>query len=178
MPVITTIIVALFRHILEVNFKEVNLIPDSCIDIHITEWRYKLGMPVDLDVVRSRVSDIKASIQELYRLTSKRYNELSIDEKYSIRYNIIVLVEALVALCSHIAVEELGKIPRSYRESVRTVAEYLNIPCIDDLEALVGLRNLLIHRYQIILDDKVYSFIKEDFKCLHRLVKEVMERYQ
>jgi len=135
-------------------------------------------MPIERDVIRSRVSDIKASIQELYRLTSKRYNELSTDEKYSMRYNIIVLVEALVALCSHIAIEELDKIPRSYRESVRTVAEYLNIPCIDDLEALVGLRDLLIHRYQVILDVKVYSFIKENFKCLHKLVDEVMERYQ
>ena len=135
-------------------------------------------MPIEWDVIRSRVSDIKASTQELYRLTSKRYNELSTDEKYSMRYNIIVLVKALVALCSHIAIEELDKIPRSYRESVRTVAEYLNIPCIDDLEALVGLRNLLIHRYQVILDEKVYSFIKEDFKCLHKLVDEVMERSQ
>ena len=135
-------------------------------------------MPVDLDVIRSRVSDIKASIQELYRLTSKRYNELSIDEKYSMRYNIIVLVEVLVALCSHIALEDLGKVPRSYRESVRILAEYLNIPCIEDLEALVGLRNLLIHRYQVILDEKIYSFIREDFKCLHRLIEEVMERYR
>jgi len=24
----------------------------------------------------------------------------------------------------------------------------------------------------------VYSFIKEDFKCLHRLIEEVMKRYQ
>jgi uncharacterized protein YutE (UPF0331/DUF86 family) len=120
----------------------------------------------------------RASIQELYRLTSKRYNELSTDEKYSIRYNIIVLVEALVALCSHIAVEELGKIPRSYRESVRIVAEYLNIPCIDDLETLVGLRNLLIHRYQIILDDKVYSFIKRVYlnMCYFAEIKLVIAR--
>jgi len=135
-------------------------------------------VPVDLDVVRSRVSDIKASIRELHRLTSKRYDELSVDEKYSMRYNVIVLVEALVALCSHVAVEELGRVPRSYRESVRIVAEHLGIPCVGDLEALVGLRNLLIHRYQVILDDKVYSFIKEDFKCLHRLIEEVMKRYQ
>ena len=102
-------------------------------------------MPIERDVIRSRVSDIKASIQEPNRLTSKRYNELSTDEKYSMRYNIIVLVEALVALCNHIAIEELDKIPRSYRESVRTVAEYLNIPCIDE---------------------KVYSFIKILSACI------------
>lgn len=36
----------------------------------------------------------------------------------------------------------------------------------------------LMHRYQIILDEKVYSFIKEDFKCLYKLVKEVMKKYQ
>ena len=46
-------------------------------------------MPVDKEVIKSRLSDIKASIKELERLTSKPFSELTIDEKYSIRYNLM-----------------------------------------------------------------------------------------
>ncbi|MCD6458231.1 MAG: DUF86 domain-containing protein [Thermoproteales archaeon] len=134
-------------------------------------------MPIDIDVIENRISDIKKTIQELHRLTTKQYEKLSMDEKYSIRYNVIVLVEALVALCSHISIEDLDKTPQSYKESVRIVAEHFSLPCTEDLEALVGLRNLLIHRYHVILDRKIYFFIKEDFECLYKLIEEVEKKY-
>jgi len=89
-----------------------------------------------------------------------------------------VLVEALVALCNHIAVEDSKKEPQSYRKSVRLLAEALNIPCAEGIESLVGLRNLLIHRYYVISDEKIYSSIKEDFKCLLVFIREVKRKYQ
>ncbi len=63
-------------------------------------------MPVDREVVRYRAGEARSAIRELLRLVSKPYEKLNIDEKYSMR-----LVEALVSLCIHIAVEEYGKPP-------------------------------------------------------------------
>jgi uncharacterized protein YutE (UPF0331/DUF86 family) len=60
-------------------------------------------MPVDRDVIESRIRDVMEVINELKRITSKSFNEMSIDEIYSMRYNIIVLVEALASICIHIA---------------------------------------------------------------------------
>jgi len=74
-------------------------------------------MPVDPDTVRNRISDIRASILELKRITSKPYNELNIDEVYSMRYNIIVIAESLAPLSIHIAVEEYNHTPRSYADA-------------------------------------------------------------
>ena len=37
-------------------------------------------MPVDIDVIKSRIADIEEAIRELDRLTSKPYEELSLDE--------------------------------------------------------------------------------------------------
>ena len=78
-------------------------------------------MPVDADILKTRISDIRSSIRELQRLTSKPFVQLGIDERYSLRYNIIVLVEALVSLCTHIAIEEYMKTPSTYREAVQIV---------------------------------------------------------
>ena len=130
-------------------------------------------MPVNFDVVRTRVYEVKSAINELLRLTSKSYNELSLDEKYSIRYNIIMLVEALVALCLHIAREVYSYTPKSYTDAVRLVCEKLKIPCVNDLVALVRLRNIIIHRYWSIDDHKIYESVKRDFKCINELINTV-----
>ncbi|MGC9137246.1 hypothetical protein [Caldivirga sp.] len=42
------------------------------------------------------------------------FENLNIDERYSMRYNLIVLVEALATVCLHVAIELYGLRPRSY----------------------------------------------------------------
>ena len=134
-------------------------------------------MPVDVDVVRSRLSDVRGFIAEARRIASREYSKLCVDERYALRYCVIALVEALVALCTHVAVEELGREPRTYRESVRLVAEHLGVECRDSLEALVGLRNILIHRYRVVDDERIYKSVKKDFKCVEELLRRVVEEW-
>jgi uncharacterized protein YutE (UPF0331/DUF86 family) len=130
-------------------------------------------MPVDRDVVESRIRDAAEAINELKRITSKSFNEMSIDEIYSMRYNIIVLVEALASICLHIAVEHFGLRPRSYTECFRDVSQRLGVACYRDLEALARLRNFLVHRYWAIRDDIVYSNVKTNFRCVNEFIEKV-----
>ncbi len=132
-------------------------------------------MPADSEVVRYRVGEARSAIRELLRLVSKPYEGLSLDEKYSMRYNLIVLVEALVSLCTHIAVEEYGKLPSSYREALKTVVERHTPECVEDLEALAGMRNLLVHRYWVVDDAMLYSAVRNDFECVEKLLRKVEE---
>ena len=132
-------------------------------------------MPLDRDLISRKIADIKFSISEINRIASKPFENLSIDEKYSMRYNIVVLVEALIALCTHIAMELYSFKPSTYRESIRIVSEKLNIPCTKDIEALIGLRNLLIHRYWIIDDEEIYKNTRRNFTCLETLIKRIEE---
>ena len=55
-------------------------------------------MPVDPSVLRYRIDDIRSILSELKDLVSKPFEELSLHEKYSMRYLVILLVEALVSL--------------------------------------------------------------------------------
>uniref|UniRef100_A0A7C5YSW3 DUF86 domain-containing protein n=1 Tax=Ignisphaera aggregans TaxID=334771 RepID=A0A7C5YSW3_9CREN len=64
-------------------------------------------MPLDRDLVDIRISDICEAINELKRLTSKSFSDMSIDEKYSMRYNIIVLVESLAFTMSLYSIRAL-----------------------------------------------------------------------
>ncbi|MBO3800435.1 MAG: DUF86 domain-containing protein [Candidatus Brockarchaeota archaeon] len=89
----------------------------------------------------------------------------------------MVLVESVVSLCMHIAVEAYVKTPATYREAVKVVAERLNLSFTSELESLVGLRNLLVHRYWIVEDEKVYEALKNNFKCVEELVGKVKEAF-
>ncbi len=130
-------------------------------------------MPIDTSVVKIRISEVRETISELLRLTSKIYDKLAIDERYSIRYNIIVLVEALVSLCTHIARKRYNYMPKYYADAVRFVSEKLNVTCVNDLVALVKLRNILVNRYWNVDDREVYDSIKRDFKCVEELLRAI-----
>jgi uncharacterized protein YutE (UPF0331/DUF86 family) len=130
-------------------------------------------VPVDRDAVVSRIRDAVEAIAELKRLTSKSFAEMSIDEVYSMRYNVIVLVETLASICLHVATEHFELRPRSYAECFREVSQRLGVECFRDLEALARLRNLLVHRYWAVRDDMVYSNIKTDFKCINEFIEKV-----
>jgi len=125
------------------------------------------------EVVRRRILDVENAVAELRRLTSKEFREMSLDEVYSMRYNVIVLAEALTALAVHVLVERFGYRPRTYVEAVEQLAKRLGVACVDKLKALVRLRNLLVHAYWTIDDERVHRSIREDFTC----VRELLEKF-
>jgi uncharacterized protein YutE (UPF0331/DUF86 family) len=131
----------------------------------------------DKDIVDSKARDIRNSMAELIRLTSKKFEEMSIDELYSMRYQIIVMVEAIGALCSYIALEVYGYEPSSIKDCIAYICERNSIRNIEDMKALVGLRNLLVHRYWTIENKRVYDSIKENFKCVEELLNVIATKY-
>jgi uncharacterized protein YutE (UPF0331/DUF86 family) len=120
-------------------------------------------MPVNVDHLKQRISEIFETRDELKRLTLKPYTELSMHEKYAIRYHIIVLAEALGSLCLQIAAEDLHRIPQSYSHCFKMMEEEGICNCAKDLATIVRLRNLLAHRYWVIDDARVYNAIKINY---------------
>jgi len=70
-------------------------------------------MPVDWRLVRLRIEDVQGIMGEIRRLVEAPFDSLSLDQIYSLRYNIIILVESIVTLATHILKEEYSYIPRS-----------------------------------------------------------------
>ena len=46
---------------------------------------------VEKDYLRSRIKEIEEGIKEINRIFSKPFENLSLDEKYSVRYQIIII---------------------------------------------------------------------------------------
>lgn len=131
------------------------------------------AVPVDENVVRRRVLDVVNAIGELRGLTSREPAEMTVDEVYSMRYNLIVLAEALTALSTHILVEGFGYRPRTYVEAVEQLARRLDVTCVDKLKALIRLRDPLLHAHWAIDDERVHRSIRGNFECVEELLEKV-----
>lgn len=132
---------------------------------------------VDAEYLKGQIRDIRETILELRRLTSKPYGQMSSDERYSMRYQIVVLVEALGSLCLHIAAEDFKCEPESYSECFDLLEKRGLVSCAEDLIKLSRLRNLVVHRYWVIDDSKVYDSIRGNFICVQELVEGVSRKY-
>ena len=134
-------------------------------------------MVVDVEYLKGRIREVREVVGELRRFVSKAYSEMSLDEKYSMRYHVVVLTEALGGLCLHIAMEDLGCEPVSYAECFKLLESRGVAERAEELVRMVRLRNLLVHRYWSIEDAKVYEAVKRDFRCVEDLIGRVERKY-
>ncbi len=132
-------------------------------------------MPVDHRLIVMRVGDVENAVNEIRRLAAIPFEDLSIDQVYSLRYNIIVLVESLVSIAVHILSEEYGYRATSYSDAIEQLCRRLRVRCIEDLKALIKLRNLLVHRYWEINDKLIHENVRNDFRCVEELLERVNE---
>jgi len=137
-------------------------------------------MSINKDVIEARIREINDSIQMLEDLVSKDYVQLTLYERLSIRYLIIQMVEAASSICVQLLLgifdERVEGFPECFaRLSVKSV-----IP--EDLgyrlASAARLRNLLVHRYWIIDDEKVFKSVKRglgDFKEFIKHLRRFLE---
>lgn len=93
-------------------------------------------------------------MDDLKRLTSKPYAELSLNERCAIRCHIIVLAEALEAYASN-SNRRLQQCFPVLLAMLQSIGGKGICNCVKDLTAIVRLRSLLIHRYWVIDDSQV-----------------------
>jgi uncharacterized protein YutE (UPF0331/DUF86 family) len=80
------------------------------------------------------------------------------EARYALRYALILLVEAVVDVLVAILEADYGLAPESYREAVLLAGERGVIPysAARRLAQLASLRNMLVHRYWRVDDERLY----------------------
>ena len=137
-------------------------------------------MSVNGEYVRRLVADIKDSIRFINKVSSKPYTALGDAEKYAIRYNLIVIAEAIVALTIHIVRRVFSREPETPMYALKITRDkgLMTEDEYNDVRKLIRLRNLLLHRYWIIDDRRIYEDIRKDFKSLVRFIERVVKYVQ
>ena len=127
--------------------------------------------------VKRLVSDIEGSIEAILRYTSRPYEGMSEAERHAVRYNIIVIAEALAALAIHTARRLCGEEPETTLHALSILRRrglLTELEC-EDLARLIRLQNLLVHRYWTIDDERIYASVKSNFESVKNFLKRLRE---
>ncbi len=133
-------------------------------------------MSVNIEFVKKLVDDIEESVRIIRSYVSKPYEELSDAERYAIRYHLIVIAEALIALALHIVRREFGVRPDTPMHALRVLREkgLVGNEEVRDAINVIKLRNLLVHRYWVVDDRRIYENAVKDFRNILSLVRKVL----
>jgi len=122
-----------------------------------------MAASVDRDLLNARVREANDALQLLREITAKDFESFTVHEELSIRYLLIQLVEATASICIHILSRVYGEEVEGYPDSFLRLETKRIIPkdLATKLASAARLRNLLVHRYWEIMDEKVYLSVKQ-----------------
>ncbi len=122
----------------------------------------KLSMDLLLEKSKD-IEDAIAKVREYAGENEKIYEEVPM-RKASAKYELLIAIEGVLAICNHIIARMSAKVPQNYGACLTLLAEVGVIPpeLGQKMRELIGLRNILIHRYWTVDDHVVYQFIQED----------------
>ena len=123
---------------------------------------------------------MKFTLDELKELINLNEKEFMSNRtfRYSARYSIIQIVEAMSDLGIHILERKFNEKVESYREIFEKLMlrGVINPRTYEGIQGLVSLRNIIVHRYWRVDDLRIYRIAKENgIRRIENFLREVME---
>ena len=136
---------------------------------------------IDHEYVKKLINEITEGLDEIKNIIT-----LSIDDfiqnrsmRFSMRYSIVLIVEAAADLGLIILRSYFNEKAENYREIFLKLTEkgVLSYNIAERMSALTSLRNMIVHRYWSIDDVRIYREAKNNgVRVIEKFIKEV-EKY-
>jgi len=135
---------------------------------------------IDKDFIGKLISDVEEAINIISQHILKPFKNLTRPERSEIRYYIIVLAEALTAIGYHIVRRFYSIKPETPIHSFRILVEkdLMTESEFNDIVMLLKLRNLLVHRYWVIDDKRIYNEAKKNFKNIITFIERIRDVFE
>jgi len=123
-------------------------------------------MSINEEHIEARIREINDAIQMLRDLTAKNFEDLTIHERFSMRYLLIQLVEAASSICMQILLAAFNERAEGFPECFARLGAKNIIPgdLASGMSSAARLRNLLVHRYWVIDDERVFESAKNGLR--------------
>lgn len=129
-----------------------------------------MDLPVNLKKLRQKAADIRRAVDNLAPIAKQNIKDYLSDSKgiAASKYYLIVATEAAIDVCNHLAARLAKQAPNNYAECFQILAkaQIISSPLAERLIRMAKFRNLLVHQYADIDDEKVYDIICNDLKDL------------
>jgi len=134
---------------------------------------------IDVDLIRRKLSRLNMYLEKLKPISQKSLEEYKSDFyfKFSAERLIQLIVDAASDINNHVVVETEHKPPEDYSISFVKASEVglISRELAERLKGSAGMRNILVHEYMEIDDEKVYNALALAIKEYKEYVKQVDE---
>ncbi len=138
-------------------------------------------MGIDRGKVESRIYYIKQNLEKLYKLGGLAQQEFLRDYRNhdAAKYNLQVIIEALIDIGNHIISRKKLPIPDSNADTFRILSQNGIIPVekLSRYEAMAKFRNMVVHLYQDINEEEIFHIIKNDLSDIEYFIEIIAKKY-
>lgn len=132
---------------------------------------------IDIDLMRRKLSRLNMYLEKLKPISKKSFKDYTSDFylKTSTERLIQLIVECASDVNNHVVVETKNRPPEDYSISFIKAAEVgaISMDLANRLKGSGGMRNILVHEYMEINDEKVYRSLPLAIKDFKQYIKEV-----
>jgi uncharacterized protein YutE (UPF0331/DUF86 family) len=130
---------------------------------------------VDPDRLRRLLQALERFTAELEALAATDREMYVREHAFGGRYLVQAAAQTGIDIASHIIASEGWRTPRDFRDAFTVLEEHdvLDGALAENLRALAGLRNRLVHLYEEVDDGRVHDALQEglpDLRALHRTI--------
>ena len=133
-------------------------------------------------VLNRLFTEMDESIRKLISLSKLSENEfLSHYEKIDTsKYNFVVAIEAIIDICNRIISKRKLGFPQDYSDVIKLMSQQgvLEKDLVGRLLEMVKFRNMLVHLYWKIENDRLYKYLKEnlgDFEAFKEAIRKYLK---
>ena len=131
----------------------------------------------NVDRIRQLLGEINSSLRKLdgYAQLSEKDFLSNSDKVDSAKYNLIVAIEGAIDVCNHIVARAGGRAPHDHADCFEVLRELkmLSDDFVERLKRMAKFRNLLVHLYWKVDDQKVFRILKTDIQDIKEYIKEM-----
>lgn len=138
---------------------------------------------IDRDLIRRKLSRLNMYLDKLQPIIKHTFNEYLSDQylKFSAERLIQLIVECASDVNNHVVVEKGQRPPEDYTSSFIRASEVglISRELADRIKGAGGMRNIIVHEYMDIDDEKVYKTLPiavSDFKEYIKQVDDFLDK--
>lgn len=136
-------------------------------------------MAIDIEKIKQRITEIKENIEKIKKYSSLPEKEFWEDERniLSIKHLLLESIEACGNICVHISAKKLFKAPSSFTECFENLykSKVIDEDLSTKLIKMARFRNILVHRYWQIDDQKILDYAKNSHGDFNHFLKAIIK---
>jgi len=136
-------------------------------------------MAIDIEKIKRRLTEIRDNIEKIKKYSSIDEEDFWEDERniLSIKHLLLESIEACGDICVHIMAKKLFKATSSFAECFENLykSKVINESLSEKLKKMARFRNILVHRYWQINDQKILEYAKNNLGDFEQLMKSVVK---